>query len=320
MLLDMVQINHHQQQQSHHQSQQKRGGGRKKYTLYHFWQHSSLLILFITLGSIWWFDIMSSFSFTTTTVKSGQDDDGNISTMNNNRHAFSTTTSKSKIQSIEYQQIEQGQGNKSFTRSGSSFVRYIAIDKTTNNPITVLQWAELMSGPNSNHFSNPLTKIIQTSSYKGVFFETKGVTSTNASTKIFEFVLINAPELASFAEQEPDSYTFAEYFNKQQCINQKYCCQFTNLGGDATLIAPRQVSEKSTKVFSHLKAFINDANEEQIVDIWKVTAQTYLNMLQTRSKTKPIWFSTSGMGIAWLHFRLDDRPKYYQYKPFANEK
>ena len=35
---------------------------------------------------------------------------------------------------------------------------------------------------------------------------------------------------------------------------------------------------------------------------------------------EPIWFSTSGSGVAWLHFRLDSRPKYYTYKPFKIEK
>jgi len=27
-----------------------------------------------------------------------------------------------------------------------------------------------------------------------------------------------------------------------------------------------------------------------------------------------------GMGIAWLHLRLDSRPKYYQFQEFAQEK
>lgn len=30
----------------------------------------------------------------------------------------------------------------------------------------------------------------------------------------------------------------------------------------------------------------------------------------------PIWLSTSGLGVYWLHMRLDRRPKYYTYEPF----
>ena len=30
-----------------------------------------------------------------------------------------------------------------------------------------------------------------------------------------------------------------------------------------------------------------------------------------------VWLSTSGLGVYWLHVRLDSRPKYYQFKEFA---
>ena len=30
----------------------------------------------------------------------------------------------------------------------------------------------------------------------------------------------------------------------------------------------------------------------------------------------PVWTSTSGLGVYWLHVRLDSRPKYYQHQPF----
>jgi hypothetical protein len=32
--------------------------------------------------------------------------------------------------------------------------------------------------------------------------------------------------------------------------------------------------------------------------------------------TAPVWVSTAGMGVSWLHVRLDNRPKYYGYKPY----
>ena len=30
----------------------------------------------------------------------------------------------------------------------------------------------------------------------------------------------------------------------------------------------------------------------------------------------PAWVSTSGLGVSWLHIRIDTRPKYYSYAPF----
>ena len=34
---------------------------------------------------------------------------------------------------------------------------------------------------------------------------------------------------------------------------------------------------------------------------------------------RPMWLSTCGTGVAWVHMRLDQRPKYYTYTPFARE-
>jgi hypothetical protein len=31
---------------------------------------------------------------------------------------------------------------------------------------------------------------------------------------------------------------------------------------------------------------------------------------------QPVWLSTAGAGVAWLHVRLDDRPKYYGHGPY----
>ena len=38
--------------------------------------------------------------------------------------------------------------------------------------------------------------------------------------------------------------------------------------------------------------------------------------MQRRLSAKPVWLSTAGAGVSWLHVRLDDRPKYYGYAPY----
>ncbi len=35
---------------------------------------------------------------------------------------------------------------------------------------------------------------------------------------------------------------------------------------------------------------------------------------------RPIWLSTAGGGVAWLHVRLDSTPKYYGYAPYRDSK
>jgi len=31
---------------------------------------------------------------------------------------------------------------------------------------------------------------------------------------------------------------------------------------------------------------------------------------------RPPWVSTAGMGVPWLHARLDTRPKYFRHAPY----
>ena len=157
------------------------------------------------------------------------------------------------------------------------------------------------------------------------------------SSTPFEFVLVEDTYLASFASRQ-DPTAFAEYLspsssctysnindnnndnNKQQ--HPPAGCVFKNLGGDAILVAPNNWSSSksepsSTSYCAHLANFIREASEEQIIQLWRLVAETLQErLLLETSNTMPIWFSTAGTGVAWLHFRLDNRPKYYLYHPF----
>ena len=35
--------------------------------------------------------------------------------------------------------------------------------------------------------------------------------------------------------------------------------------------------------------------------------------MQQRVSASPLWLSTAGMGVSWLHLRLDSRPKNYRH-------
>jgi len=210
---------------------------------------------------------------------------------------------------IQYTLAEKGK----LKENDSSFVRYTATEQGTDRPLTVQQWAEIMT--QSNRAAKDLIDVLKASKYKAFFWETKGVTAQNASTKNFEFVMVDAPSLFSFADKNPNPSAFAKQLDG--CA--KDGCQFSNLGGDASLIAPRKLPNVALHAYSHLAAFIEKAPPSQIAKVLQLAAQAYHKRLLQKDNTKPVWFSTSGMGIAWLHFRLDSRPKYYTYKPFAKE-
>ena len=179
--------------------------------------------------------------------------------------------------------------------------------------------------------------------YEAFFFETKGVSSISASTKQFEFVLVNAPELNRFCSiQGPDVTSFSEQLSIPGNLaltmeERKFCniygCAFPNLSGDAQLVIPKwnyqdqsknNSSKTSASSYSHLAVFLRDAPPIQISNLWQMVGTQYKKLItldQTKADVnKVVWLSTSGMGVSYLHFRFDSRPKYYTFEEFAREK
>jgi hypothetical protein len=118
----------------------------------------------------------------------------------------------------------------------------------------------------------------------------------------FKCVLLDSPGLARRLEPE----AFAEHF--AGAVGD--VVTFTNLGGDAILVVPCPVAEASA--YGHLAAFVRLAPEQQRQALWRLVGEA---MLQ-RVGAKPVWLSTAGAGVAWLHVRLDDQPKYYGYAAY----
>jgi hypothetical protein len=116
----------------------------------------------------------------------------------------------------------------------------------------------------------------------------------------YECVLLPAPGLA---RATPDRFVFAEKFAAQPDGG---VIVFPNLGGDATLVVPRPLAADTA--CCHIAAFVRLAPVDQQHELLRVLATTAM----TAIGDAPLWLSTSGLGVAWLHVRLDARPKYYE--------
>lgn len=119
----------------------------------------------------------------------------------------------------------------------------------------------------------------------------------------FEFVVLDSPMLA----RHPNPEVFTEHFNKSP---EKSVLAFSNLGGDAIMIVPQLKAPVSA--YGHLASFVREAPDAQRHALWQLVGEV---MLQ-RVSNKPVWLSTAGGGVSWLHVRLDDRPKYYGFGPY----
>jgi hypothetical protein len=62
---------------------------------------------------------------------------------------------------------------------------------------------------------------------------------------------------------------------------------------------------------------MKNASPALISELWRKVADTAVNKMKSEPDAD-IYISTSGMGVSWLHVRIDSRPKYYNYEPYKH--
>jgi len=152
-----------------------------------------------------------------------------------------------------------------------------------------------------------LVKTLKKGPFETYFFETPPATESSLDST-FEFILANAVELKGVTE---DTEAFREHFDG--CTES--VTSFPNLGGDALMVVPCPSSHATH--FSSLGAFMSTASNDQVEAFWSRVGSEALNHWRRR-KGEKVWMSTSGLGVYWLHLRLDSRPKYYTHGPYKN--
>lgn len=146
---------------------------------------------------------------------------------------------------------------------------------------------------------------IASAPFDAVRFETPPVTEATREQP-FEFVLLSCPGLA----RRESSTAFQSHFDAEQNAGRAVIA-FPNLGRNATMIVPQPAPDPGVN-HCHLMSFLRTADQDAAMMLWQVAG----NELKQRINVRPVWLNTAGGGVAWLHLRLDDRPKYYRYQPF----
>lgn len=155
-------------------------------------------------------------------------------------------------------------------------------------------------------FRSLFAQTISGSSYSAFFWETPPVTSKSVD-RPFECVLVEAPALSRLS---PDPSPFSSHFiahKHQPAIG------FSNLSGDAFLVVPTPSADKTC--YTHLASFVRSAPEPQVDAFWRLVGTSMRQLISS----SPLWLSTAGVGVSWLHLRLDSRPKYYRHVPYSNQ-
>ena len=153
----------------------------------------------------------------------------------------------------------------------------------------------------SNAFKSKLTQVLCQLEFEGFFWEVKPVTQQQINNA-FEFVVVQGNLLSRL---KADSSHFQAYFTKDARV-----VSFYNLGRDAKLVVPCALGQSTN--YAHLANFLRTGEERQIQEFWTEVGKNYKEMIGEEK----LWLSTAGLGVHWLHIRLDKRPKYYRHKPY----
>ena len=139
--------------------------------------------------------------------------------------------------------------------------------------------------------------------YAAFFWEVRPVSTADVE-RPFECVVVDSPQLSGV---RADTTAFVDHFG--QHAGSVRC--FGNLSGDAVLVAPAPVDAGTD--YAHLASFVRSAPVSQQCAFWRAVGGAVRGSLSDQT----LWLSTSGLGVYWLHVRLDTRPKYYTCQAYA---
>ncbi len=170
-----------------------------------------------------------------------------------------------------------------------------------------LSWADVVDRwQNDQSFRGFFISVLADAPFPAFFWETPPVTRTTIDRE-FEFVLVDSQSLAGV---RTDRQAFANHFESAQ--PGESVIEFANLGGDATLIVP--CPNGPVSAYSQISTFARQAPDDQQHQLWSMVGAA----LERQLGAQAVWLNTSGLGIYWLHIRLDSSPKYYTHEPYRN--
>jgi hypothetical protein len=187
----------------------------------------------------------------------------------------------------------------------SSSSKYRLVGTYNTEPINFSTALAHLSDPNSI-LLDKLIHILREQPFRAYFFECPPVCRHTATLKPFEFVLIPAPQLEDL---DTDTLPFKQHFDAN---NNCMVAVFRSLGKDALLVSPCPLPSTPIAGYAHLASFVRSATDRQTKELFASAASEMLSLLGDAK----LWLSTSGLGVSYLHVRLDSVPKYYNWQEY----
>ena len=195
--------------------------------------------------------------------------------------------------------------NRTDISAGVQRYRFLNSDST---PLSFRQAVDLWADEQQGEMFRLFTSLaIASSTYQALRWETPSVNAATVDRE-FEFVLIDAPSL----QRKENPLPFADPFKTQiKTDPSQIHATFPNIGRNAIMVAPLPTNSAGVN-HCHLASYLRTADQADGNALWLAVGKA----MQVRLNERDVWLNTAGGGVAWLHVRLDDRPKYYHHAEY----
>lgn len=160
--------------------------------------------------------------------------------------------------------------------------------------------------------------VFKAAPFEALNFEVTGVSRLVADTTPFEFVVVDAPLLASHSINRmaacPGIRNGKNDLESAPRAETRTGATFFSLHSDDRVVEARHTPDSN--FYSHLSAFLRSVPREQVLQVWKLVAANLREWLE--SSNAPVWLSTrADLTTGWLQFRLSNQPRFCQHMPFT---
>ena len=209
------------------------------------------------------------------------------------------------------------------TKSDESSETTHLTDAATGRRLTIGEVARLWR---DDAFAQWFQSLLASSAFDAYFWEVPPVNIVTFVETPYEHTLV----LNRWGFRAADASDFAQHL-EGACSRGDRCAAFPNLGRDSMLVSPCDeggpppvqprahgtLYERANphvaapeSAYGHIAAFARNAPQAQAAAFWAKVGSTYESLVAQKGD-RPVWLSTEGSGVPWLHVRMDARPKYY---------
>lgn len=139
----------------------------------------------------------------------------------------------------------------------------------------------------------------------GVFMEFPSL-DTQSQDDVAAFMLVHT---TAFENMHASHETFAPVF----VTSRDGIVVFPSKGNDGMLVSPNPEHHRGMyNSCLHIAKYMADVPTHQSVDLWQTLARAVVGRYTDPAREgAPVYVSTHGLGVPWLHVRVCDSPKYY---------